>query len=404
LEVADIFRAAGPAFRQSHALSSEQLQVMAAIETCRTAALGGHVKLCPDCAKHREISYNSCRNRHCPKCQALAQARWIAQREQRILPTHYFHVVFTLSAALRPLAWRNRQQVFHLLFKTATETLLELGEDPKRLGATLGITAVLHTWTRQLHFHPHLHCIVTGGGLNGQGQWVSTQPDFLFPVRVLSALFRGKFLANLRALHRQGQLELGQPTGRAHKPIELASLVHSLYRTKWVVYAKPPFGGPRQVFAYLGRYTHRVAISNARLIAYVNGQVTFATKNGGSVTISDQEFIRRFLCHVLPKKFVKIRHYGLLSPCHAKTTLERARQALPPLTTQADSASPDLQSLSEGIDQPADNQDFSQPWTTLLAQLTGQDVTRCRHCGAVLRRLPLDHPDSRPPPATRDTS
>jgi hypothetical protein len=257
-EVADVFRAHGETYRKSHALSGDQLKVMRAIELCRTKALGGHLDECPGCGFERP-AYNSCRNRHCPKCQSLAQARWLERRLQHILPTHYFHVVFTIPAALRPLALANRKLLFDLLFAAASRTLLDLGDDPKHIGARLGVTAVLHTWTRKLTFHPHLHCIVTGGGLAPSGDaWVPSCRRFIFPVRVLGALFRGKFLDGLRRLRRQGALYY---TGGAANLVDddvFGQLLDRLYRTPWVVYAKRPFAGPDHVFRYLGRYTHRV--------------------------------------------------------------------------------------------------------------------------------------------------
>lgn len=370
LEVAEIFRAHGPAYRQSHGISPDQREVMAAIEACRTAVLGGHAEVCDRCG-HVEVSYNSCRNRHCPKCQALDQARWIAERVKRVLPTYHFHVVFTLPEQLRPLALRNRETIFDLLFKAASQTLLELGRDPKWLGGTLGITALLHTWTRELLYHPHLHCIVTGGALSADGlRWISTKEDFLFPVRVLSALFRGKLLAGLRSLYRRGLLDLGGRCARLDDPAVFSALVDQLAGTDWVVYAKPTLAGPEQTIRYLGRYTHRVGLSNERLIAFRAGQVTFATKDGKTITLSAESFIRRFLLHVLPKGYVKIRHYGLLSAAHATTTLEKARALLKedqhrreePPSVEADP----LEKLS---------------WKELMRLLTGEDLSLCPRCG-----------------------
>lgn len=413
LEVADIFRAHGEAYRLCHVLTAEQREVMAAIETCRTHVLGGHADVCQSCG-NVEISYNSCRNRHCPKCQSLSQARWIAQRQQRVIPVHYFHLVFTLPRELRSLAMRNRRPVFDLLFKAASETLLSLGSDSKWLGGRLGITAVLHTWTRELHFHPHLHCIVTGGGLSDDGRWLSTTPNFLCPVRMLSALFRGKLLDGLRRLRDQEKLDLRCFDDSSRASSDFDELVASLYRKDWVVYAKRPFGGPEAVFAYLGRYTHRVAISNARLIAFDDGKVTFATKNGGKVTVTAETFIRRFLLHVLPKAFVKIRHYGLLSPHHAKTTLELARAEIETSATPAHQtpAVPDTDELdqrnrqSDSGDQPSS----APEWVNLLFQLTGRDVTRCPRCNDktirvgihVLELLCLNNDGQQP--QTMDTS
>jgi hypothetical protein len=321
LELADIVRRHGGAFGKSHVLTGWQRKALADIGRCRTAALGGHLDVCDTCG-HEEPSYNSCRNRHCPKCQATAQAKWIEARKERILPTHYFHVVFTLPARLRPLARRQPREMFDLLFTTASRTLLDLGHDEKRLGATLGLTAVLHTWTRELHFHPHLHLVVTGGGLTEDGErWISARRRYLFPVKVLSRLFRGKFLAALQAAVKKGQIRLFDDE-------DLDRLLGRLYREAWVVFAKRPFGGARHVFEYLGRYTHRVAISNQRLVATDEEGVRFLTKDGRTVNVPAVEFLRRFLLHVLPRSYVKIRHYGLLAPGNVGTRLETARRRL----------------------------------------------------------------------------
>ena len=343
---------------------------MAAIETCRTSVLGGHREVCDRCG-HLEQSYNSCRDRHCPKCQGLPQAIWIDQRIKRILPTHYFHVVFTIPEELRTLVRYNRRSLFNLLFKAASATLLELGRDPKWLGGMLGVTAVLHTWTRELQWHPHLHCIVTGGALAPNGtQWLSTKKDFLFPVHVISELFRGKFLSGLRALYNRGALALGGRCSRFEDRAIFSRLIDQLLEKKWVVYAKRPFGGPEKVIRYLGRYTHRVAISNPRLIAFEHGQVTFATKNGAKVTVSAETFIQRFLLHVLPKGFIKIRHYGLMAPSHATTTLENARNLL------------EAEASTNGTRPVLEADPFEElTWKELLYLLTGEDLTVCPRCG-----------------------
>jgi len=320
-EVADIFRRHGPAYRESHTLTPGQGKVLRDVIACRTSVLGGHLDVCDTCG-HSEPSYNSCRNRHCPKCQATAQARWIDQRKERILPTPYFHVVFTLPALLRPVAMRNPRVIFDLLFAAASNTLLDLGRDEERLGATLGLTAVLHTWTRELHYHPHLHTVVTGGGLApDDGRWIAGRRRYLFPVKVLSRLFRGKFLAALRRAYRRGKLKIADDA-------DFPAMLTKLYREEWVVFAKRPFGGARHVYEYLGRYTHRVAISNQRVLAVDKDGVRFLTKNGKSVTIPPLDFIRRFLLHVLPRGYVKIRHYGLMAASNATTRLEVARQRL----------------------------------------------------------------------------
>ncbi|MGH7336570.1 MAG: IS91 family transposase, partial [Myxococcota bacterium] len=319
LEVATIFREHGEAYRQGHTLTREQLRAMRAIERCRTAALGGHLDACVSCGAVRP-AYNSCRNRHCPKCQSLAQAKWLDERKRRILPTSYFHVVFTLPSELRAVARLNPGVVYGLLFHAAAQTLLELGRDPKRLGATLGVTCVLHTWSRTLAYHPHVHCIVTGGGLSlDQERWVASARRYLFPLPVMAALFRGKMLSGLRRAHRQGKLRL--PTNLAASAW-FDALVDRLFGADWVVYAKPPFGGPEHVYAYLGRYTHRVGLDNRRLRAIDDEQVRFVGRHRKLVTLTPGAFIGRFLQHVLPPDFVKLRHYGLLAASNATTLLE----------------------------------------------------------------------------------
>jgi len=377
LEIATIFRAHGARYRDTHALTREQRAVMRAIEICRTEALGGHLDVCTHCG-HEPPAYNSCRNRHCPKCQSLAQARWIEQRLTRTLETPYFHVVFTLPRELRALALVNRRTLFAMLFAAASQTLLALGRDPARLGATLGITAVLHTWTRELQFHPHLHCIVTGGGLAlDAARWVPARGAYLFPVKVLARLFRGKLLAALTRAYERGELTLSGPCAELADPGRFARLRDRLYRQDWVVYAKRPLAGVAHVFRYLGRYTHRVALSNHRLQAIDDHAVRFATKHGRCVTLSPQEFIRRFLLHVLPAYFVKIRHYGLLAPQHARSRLERARQLL---------AVPSTAQRPATIAPPALPPD--RDWRVRLRALTGVDLFRCPHCatGTMIRR------------------
>lgn len=283
---------------------------------------------CEHCG-HKVSSYNSCCDRHCPKCQALRQAKWISERKERILPTHYFHLVFTLPAEMRSVALCNRKAMFDMLFSSAAQTLLELGKDEKHLGGILGITAVLHTWTRELHFHPHVHCVVTGGGLAVDSErWVSSNDDFLFPVRVLSRLFRGKFLHALSHAYANKKLTFAGSCAHLNEPQRFAAFKHKLYRHDWVVYAKPPFGGPQAVFEYLGRYTHRVAISNQRLISTDDNSVTFFTKDGATCTLKCTEFIRRFLMHVLPGRYTKIRHFGLLASGNVNTKLARAKELL----------------------------------------------------------------------------
>jgi hypothetical protein len=368
VEVADIFRAHGKSYRQKHHLSGDQRKVMRAIESCRTELRGGHLDVCNSCGYSR-VTYNSCRNRHCPKCQALAQARWIAGRMERVLPTHYFHVVFTLPAVLRALVQGNPKRLFDLLLASSAHTLLELGYDPKRLGGQLGITTVLHTWTRELNYHPHVHCIVTGGALATSGdRWRPTRRNYLFPAKVSGPLFRGKFLDGLRQLYDTGQLFLGGACTDLADPAAFARLTESLYLTNWLVYAKPTFANPDQVYAYLGRYTHRVGISNQRLRSFDERGVCFATKGGATITLPPEEFIRRFLQHVLPTGFVKIRHFGLHASANAKTKLVAARELLERPAAAADA-----------IRQPD-----SSKWQDLLRALADFDVDACPHCGGVL--------------------
>ena len=373
LEVAEIFRAHGEVYRQTHVISPEQRAAMRAIEVCRTAALGGHVDVCDACAFARP-AYNSCRNRHCPKCQSLTQAAWIEKRMECVLPTHYFHVVFTLPHEIGALALRNRKTIFNLLFSAAAHTLLELGRDEQRLGAQLGVTTVLHTWTRDLRFHPHVHCIVTGGGLAPQGdRWIPSRQKYLFPVRVLSNLFRGKFLDGLADAYERGELKLEDACAVLADPEGFNQLKDTLYRKNWVVYAKRPFAGPEQVFKYLGRYTHRVGISNQRLVSFDGHSVCFRTKNGKQVAVAPAEFIRRFLLHVLPNGFVKIRHYGLHASSNVHTKLVEARRHLE-VNDQSAAASP------------------SQPtWKDRFFALTGLDLETCPRCGGHMTSHALDN-------------
>ena len=338
LEVADIFRAAGPAYRAAHVghLSLVQLKVMTAIETCRTAALGGHVEACEDCG-HWRIAYNSCRNRHCPKCQGAAARIWLAEREADLLPVDYFHVVFTLPAEIADIAFQNKGVVYDLLFKAASETMTIIAADPRHLGARIGITAVLHTWGSAMTHHPHVHMIVPGGGIALDGKrWISSRPAFLLPVRVLGSLFRRLFVARLMALHRSGKLAFFGHLEPLNDRRAFLRHLSPVRKKRWVVYAKPPFGGPEAVLSYLSRYTHRVAISNRRLIAFDGQGVTLRFKDYRRdgpdrqqvMTLATDEFIRRFLAHVLPKGFHRIRHYGLLAASSRKTSIQLARQLL----------------------------------------------------------------------------
>jgi hypothetical protein len=338
LEVADIFRAHGAAWRAAHAghISLGQRKVMSAIEACRTAALGGHVERCERCAR-TQIAYNSCRNRHCPKCQGAAAQDWLADRQAELLPVPYFHVVFTLPAAIGDLAWSNKAVIYDLLFKAAAETLLSLAADPQHLGARIGFTAVLHTWGSAMTHHPHVHMIVPGGGLSPDGtRWVACRPGFLLPVRVLSRLFRRLFLEGLSRAQAAGRLGFFGAQARLAEPEAFNALLAALRRIEWVVYCKRPFSGPAAVLAYLARYTHRVAISNSRLIACDADGVSFRWKDyrakerqrSKAMRLSVDEFIRRFLLHVLPDGFHRIRHYGLFGNGVRQANLARARMLL----------------------------------------------------------------------------
>ena len=337
LEVADVFHRHGADWRRANAghVSLGQLQVMSAIEQCRSAALGGHVERCEDCG-HSRIAYNSCRNRHCPKCQGAAATDWLAAGETDLLPVGYFHVVFTLPAEIAPIAYQNKAVVYNLLFRTAAETLLTIAADPKHLGARIGATTVLHSWGSTMTHHPHVHMIVPGGGISLDGtRWVRCKPGFLLPVQVLSRLFRRLFLGALADAHAAGRLAFFGKIQDLHRREAFAAHLAPLRRKKWFVYTKPPFAGPEAVLAYLARYTHRVAISNSRLVALDERGVTFRYKDYRSgqaryrtMTLSAGEFIRRFLLHVLPKGFHRIRHYGLLASASCKANIARARQLM----------------------------------------------------------------------------
>jgi len=371
-EVADVFRLHGEAYRRTHPLPPLHRQVMSAIERCRTAALGGHVERCDACGFER-IAYNSCRNRHCPKCQSLAKARWLEAREAELLPVHYFHVVFTLPHELNPLALANKGPVYSLLFRAAAETLKDFGRDPNHLGGILGFSAILHTWDQQLRSHIHLHCVVPGGALSAdRTRWNATRDDFLFPVKALSRVFRGKFIDGLQQAVAHGQVVC--PGG----PDAVRPLVRTLWSHDWVVYCKRPFAGPRKVLGYLARYTHRVAIANHRIVDVDDDRVTFRyrdRRDGDSVklaTVSPDEFIRRFLLHVLPKGFKRIRHYGFLASSAKARDLTRCRELL---------------GLPGPLPQPAD-----KTAQELVAELTGLDLTRCPHCKRGTMRYLADLP------------
>ena len=358
LEVADILHHHGAAWRRANAghVSLGQLQVMSAIVSCRTAALGGHVTRCEDCA-HTQIAYNSCRNRHCPKCQGAAARDWLAEREADLLPVPYFHVVFTLPAAIADTAYQNKAVIYDLLFKASSEALLTIAADPKHLGARIGVTAVLHSWGSAMTHHPHVHMIVPGGGIALDGsRWVACKPGFFLPVRVLSKLFRRLMLEKLAAAHAVGRLTFFGEHAGLRDPKAFAAQLAALRKKNWFIYAKPPFAGPQAVLAYLARYTHRVAVSNRRLVALDADGVTFRYKdyrrNGQeryrTMTLVPGEFIRRFLLHVLPKGFHRIRHYGLLASAARQANIARARELLaapepptaPDATTKATATAP----------------------------------------------------------------
>jgi hypothetical protein len=338
LEVADIFRTCGPAWRNSRAghLNLGQLKVMSAIERCRSAELGGHVLRCERCAEI-QVAYNSCRNRHCPKCQASAAQRWLDARQADLLPVDYYHVVFTLPAPISDIAYQNKALVYGLLFKAASETLLTIARDPRHLGARIGVTMVLHTWGSALTHHPHVHCIVPGGGLAVKGQgWQACKPGFFLSVRVLSRLFRRLFLSQLEAAHQAGELQFFGRHQALNEAMAFAAWLQPCRQQEWVVYAKRPFAGPQAVLTYLSRYTHRVAIANSRLLTFDEHGVTFKWKDyrqqgrtrHKTLTLASDEFIRRFLLHVLPLGFHRIRHYGLFANGGRAENLLQARRLL----------------------------------------------------------------------------
>ena len=366
VELADIFRTHGVEYRQTHPLSRAQRRAMHAIETCRTAALGGHRERCDTCGAER-LAYNSCRNRHCPKCQTLAKERWLDARRADLLPVPYFHVVFTLPHALNALAQGNPRRLYALLFQAVAETLTAFGRDPSHLGGDLGVTAILHTWGQNLSQHLHVHCVVTGGALARDGsRWIPAPPRFLFPVRALATVFRGKYLAALRHAFAAGQLRFAGSTASLAAPAAFAAWLAHLRQQAWVVYAKQPFAGPGQVLDYLGRYTHRVALSNERLVRHADSVVHFRWKDYADgdrlkvMALDAAEFIRRFLLHVVPDRFVRIRHFGLLANRTRKAKLARCRQFLAVL--------------------PAAPLGLPESVAALMLRLTGVDIERCPVC------------------------
>ena len=354
LEVADLIRTAGTAFieRNRHWLSWKHVKVLRAIRRCRTAALGGHIDQCTRCGHRATISYNSCRNRHCPKCQTAARDRWIAARQKELLPTRYVHVVFTLPSQLASLALQNKKVIYGLLLRASAETLLEVARDPRHLGAEIGFFSVLHTWSQKLSLHPHVHCVIPAGGLSlDHTHWVHSQNRFFLPLKVLSRVFRGKFVAGLKQAFQNGQLSFHGNLTPLTQPGTFAAWLRLLFRRDWIVYAKRPFGGPEYVLHYLGRYTHRVAISNHRLISFADGKVTFRWRDSAHhneqklLTVSLDEFLRRFLLHLLPKGFLRIRNFGFLANRRRATLLPLCFQLLG--AAKEPEAEPDVSSASD---------------------------------------------------------
>jgi hypothetical protein len=384
LEVADLIRTAGSAFleRNRQWLGWQQRKVLLAISRCRTAALGGHLDQCTRCG-HRAISYNSCRNRHCPKCQIAARDRWIAARQKELLPTRYVHVVFTLPAQLAPLAFQNKRFIYSLLLRASAETLLEVAGDPRHLGAEIGFFSVLHTWNQKLGLHPHVHCVIPAGGLSlDHTQWIKSRSRFFLSIKVLRRVFRGKFVAGLKQAFQSGRLSFRGNLAALAQHKTFAAWLRLLFRKDWVVYAKRPFGGPEYVLQYLGRYTHRVAISNHRLVSFTEGKVTFRWRDSAHnneqklLTVSLDEFLRRFLLHLLPKGFVRIRHFGFLA--------NRRRATLLPLCFH----------LLDAAQKPQAQQDASSAGDSA-------DHWRCPKCGGpmvVIERLTAADIQLRSPP------
>jgi hypothetical protein len=392
-EVADIFRQYGPAYRATHPLTPEQAQAMRDIERCRTVELGGHLERCDACGFERP-AYNSCRNRNCPKCQGLQKAQWLEQRMDRLLPTPYFHSVVTLPHDLNPLMLYNQELSYNLLFHSASQALKHYAATWERLRAEVGFTAALHTWDQEMGYHVHLHLVSTGGGLDPSGtRWVSSHTHFLVPNRGLAKRVRQRFLQGLQAAYDEGTLAFPQKIHHLQSPKAFARLLRKAGRKKWVVYTKPPFGGPEQVFQYLGEYTHRVALSNSRLQSLADARVTFTARDNDHpgakrpVTLTAEQFIQRFLLHILPKGFVRIRHYGLLASRNVHTKLAQARRLLQQRQPQ-----------SAGHSSCPDAEPKPKTWQEWMLKITGIDVTLCPRCktGQLIRR-PLP-PQSAPAP------
>ena len=393
-EVADVFRRYGDAYREQHgaSLCTAQRRVMTAIELCRTAALGGHVEQCDQCG-HQRISFNSCRDRHCPKCQSLARAQWLDDRRAELLATQYFHVVLTIPEEIAAIAYQNKAPVYGILFRAAAETLRTIAADSKHLGAEIGFFAVLHTWGQNLLHHPHLHCVVAGGGLSPDGtRWISCRPGFFLPVRVLSHLFRRLFLGYLQKAFDAGELQFFSTLEPLRERRAFLRYLAPVRQAQWVVYAKPPFAGPEQVLEYVGRYTHRVAISNNRLLDIADGTVRFRWKDyrdrnrQKAMTVSADEFIRRFLLHVLPEGFHRIRYYGFLGNHHRAQKLARCREL-----------------LGMPVSEPLDDE-FEKDYRDHYEELTGVSLNQCPACrqGQMVIVETFDGITTRPP--IQDTS
>ena len=381
VELAHILRTHGQDYLQSHPTSLEQRKVIRDITRCRTPSLGGHLETCGNGCGYERLSFHSCRNRHCPKCQSLQKVRWLLERSQKLLPTSYFHVVVTLPHELNPLILKNRQLLYNLLFEAASEGLIELARGWKRLAVQPGFTAILHTWSQQLRLHVHLHMVITAGGLSLKGdRWIPAKNNFLVPVRALSKMVRGKFVDGLQKAFEEEKLSFSGNIAPWRNPAAFKRLTRKLRRIRWVVYAKPPFGGPEHVFSYLGHYTHRVAISNQRLLTSKDQTVTFRARDNQNprtyrpIRLPALEFIRRFLLHVLPHGFVRIRHFGLMAPRNAKSKLQMACRLLQ--ASQPDHPTP-----------PTETHRMS--WQQLLLKLTGLDLTVCPVCGGTILRKPL---------------
>lgn len=383
-ELQDVFKLYGQKYKDTHKLSLNQHKASYCIETCRTSAMGGHIDECNECG-YMQISYNSCRNRHCPKCQTLVKERWISNRKKDLLCVQYFHVVFTIPDIINPIALNNQEVIYSILFKSAAQSIIDLSQDKKYLGAQTGFTSVLHTWGQNLMHHPHIHCIVPGGGLSDINKWVNSRKNFFIPVKVLSRKFRGKFLYHLKNAFKENKLKFRGEIKNLEFEQDFQSLINTLYDTEWITYCKKPFKGPEQVIEYLGRYTHRVAISNNRILKVEGGKVTFKWRDYRDnnkqkiMTLDAMEFIRRFLLHVLPNGFMRIRHYGILSNRNRATKLKLCKKL-----TGAKISNIYEEKLSV---------------YEMLLKLTGRDITQCPCCqhGKLTRKIDFGKQGISPP-------